>query len=127
MHELRVTDFCVNVTNPVFLLGSDIQTWDVAVKAVRRAELPTMAGGSRYHLVGLSWFTMDYGYALLLAVGNQRFIFFITDVSRPLKQSGPDSSFDSGLWTGEKKNKTGRGSERISQKLRGRSSLDRHL
>lgn len=55
-----------------------------------------MGGGYRYYLMGLFWFRMDYRCTLLLAVGNQR-ESFITDVSRPLKQSGLDSSFDSGL------------------------------
>lgn len=55
-----------------------------------------MGGGYRYYLMGLFWFRMNYRCTLLLAVGNQR-ESFIADVSRPLKQSGLDSSFDSGL------------------------------
>lgn len=90
-HEFQ--PFC-NKTS--IFIAMNIQTLGVAVKAVKWAALTTMGGGYRYYLMGLFCFRMDYRCTLLLAVGNQKG-FFIMDVSRPLKQSGLDSSFNSGL------------------------------
>lgn len=76
-----------------------------------------MGGGYRYYLMGLFWFRMDYRCTLLLVVGNQR-ESFITDVSRPLKQSSLDSRFDSGLTVVSlKKKKEKKKMDRVSQTI----------
>lgn len=70
----------------------------------------------RKHLMGLFWFRMDYGCTPLLAVGNQR-QSLIMDISRPLKQSGFDSSFTSGLTVVSLKKKKEEKRDRVSQTI----------
>lgn len=76
-----------------------------------------MGGGYRYYLIGLFWFRLDYECILLLGAGNRRGSF-IMDVWSPLKQSGLDSSFNSGLTVASLKKKWEKKVERVSETIR---------